>query len=354
MLLLAACSEQAAEVTDKPSPSPSVPQASESQPIEEPAENLEENEAVNPLTGLSMDETMIHARPVAIMLNNLKAALPQQGNSEADIIYEIVTEGGITRMLGVYQSVAGVGTLGSVRSSREYYIDVALGHDAIYIHAGGSTQAYEDLEALNVDHMDGVRGQYSYAGNGLFWREQDRIEGQHFDYEHSLVTSGESIAKALNESGFRLEHEEGYNCEMRFAEDGTPADGDVANQINVPFSNYKTGSFRYDAERGVYLVEEYGEAYIDGNTGEQIAVTNVLVLQTNVVDTGDSYGHVKVELSGGNGWFACGGKIVPITWEKNGRDAQFRYYTADGKPLVFGQGKSYINIISDSKEIDYQ
>jgi len=63
---------------------------------------------------------------------------------------------------------------------------------------------------------------------------------------------------------------------------------------------------------------------------------------------------VDVELHGGDGWFACGGKIVPIRWEKNDRFDQFRYYTLDGQPLVLGQGKSYINIVSDQKEIDFE
>lgn len=354
LILLSACGEDAAGTNETATPSLSQPEMTVSLPSEEPSEEIVEDVPVNPLTGLPMDGAQINARPVAVMLNNLKAALPQQGNSAADIIYEIVTEGGITRMLGVYQSVEDVGILGSVRSAREYYIDIALGHDAIYIHAGGSTQAYEDLEALDVDHMDGVRGQYSYAGSGLFWRDQERVDGKHFDYEHSLVASGESIRNALNESGLRLQHEESYVYEMRFAEDGTPDGGETANCINVPFSSYKTGVFRYDAEQGVYLVEEYGEAYIDGNTGEQISVTNVLVLRTNIVNTGDSYGHVEVEFSGGDGWFACGGKIIPITWEKSDRYDQFHYYTMDGQPLTLGQGKSYVNIISTSKEIDYQ
>lgn len=353
-VLITACAEDTPVVEETVLPSESQQQETVSQPVEIPTEEPQEEGPVNPLTGLPMDEEKISARPVAIMLNNSKAAMPQQGNSEADIIYEIVTEGGITRMLAVYQSVENLGIVGSIRSSREYYIDIALGHDAIYIHAGGSEQAYDDLAALDVDHMDGVRGKYSYAGNGLFWRDRDRVEGKHYDSEHSLVATGESITKALAESGFRLEHNEDYACDMLFAEDGTPVNGDNADTIIVPFSNYKTGTFKYDAESRLYLAEEYGGAYIDGNTGEQIAVTNVLVLRTDVKKTGDSYGHVDVVLSAGDGWFACGGKIIPITWEKSNREAQFRYFTMDGESLVLGQGKSYVNIISNEKEIECQ
>lgn len=325
-----------------------------SDPVEEVMEQPVEIKFINPLTGLSTEEDLAAKRPVAVMLNNLKVALPQQGNGEADIIYEVVAEGGITRMIGIYQTLENVGTLGSIRSARPYYIEIALAHDALFVHAGGSDQAYEDLESWNVDNIDGVRGTYSYAGAGVFWRERDRIEGEWFDYEHSLVASGETILSAWETSDFPMEHGESYQYEMSFAEDGTPAEGESAEVITVPFSNYKTGVFRYDAEQSVYLVEEYGKAYIDGNTGAQIAVTNVLVLQTEIRNTGDSYGHMEVALSGGSGWFACGGKIIPITWEKDRINGQFRYYTADGAVLTLGQGKSYVNIISDKNEISYE
>ena len=106
---------------------PAVP-AAEPESIEEPApepEPVPEPESVgpagtNPLTGLPMEPEYENDRPVAVMFNNLKAAQPQLGISQADIIYEVSAEGGITRMLGVFQSLEGVGTLGSIRSSRPY------------------------------------------------------------------------------------------------------------------------------------------------------------------------------------------------------------------------------------------
>lgn len=349
-LLLSACGDRQEEVEQV------VPTEEVSAPVEPSEEVVQppEKQFLNPLTGLPIEEAMVNARPVAVMLNNLKKALPQQGNGDADIIYEVVAEGGITRMLGVYQSLEGVDTLASIRSARPYYIEIALGHDALYVHAGGSTQAYEDLADLDVDNMDGVWGKYSHSSAGVFWRERERIPGKRYDFEHSLVTSGEAILAAWADSNIPSTHEEGYCCELDFAEDGTPAQGENAAVIEVPFSNYKTGLFRYDADLGVYAVEEYGNAYIDGNTGEQVTVTNVLVLRAPIRNTGDSEGHMKVDLSGGDGWFACGGKVIPITWEKGDARSPFRYYTAEGTPLMLGQGKSYVNIIADSKEISFE
>lgn len=308
---------------------------------------------VNPLTGMPMDGAQAKARPVAVMINNLVAALPQQGNGGADILYEMVAEAGITRMVAVYQSLDGIGTIGSVRSARSYYIQLALSHDAVFVHAGGSEDAYDNLSAWNVDHLDGVRGVYSSSAAGLFWRDRDRVPGHHYELEHSLVTSGEAIQTVLSKSSLRLEHEDGYTCALTFADDGTPAEGASAATVTVPFSKYKTGVFRYDADSGCYLAEQFGEPYTDGNTGEQVAVTNVLVLRASIRGTGDSYGHMTADLSGGDGWFACGGKLVPIVWTKDGNDGQFCYFTADGSALTLGRGKSYVNIIPKEQEISY-
>jgi len=314
----------------------------------------EENIPRNPLTGMPIEEEKINDRPIGIMLNNLKAALPQQGNGQADIIYEVVTEAGITRMFAVYQSVEGIERLASVRSARTGFVEMSLGHDAIFVHAGGSEDAYANLDEWDVDHMDGVRGIYSYPDNGLFWRERERIEGKKFALEHSLVTSGEAILNTLSKNGLRLEHDEEYVYTQAFAKDGTPKSGDHAEKIQVPFSRVKTGVFLYDSLTGEYRVEQYEEAYVDGNSGEQVAVTNVLILQTTIRETGDIYGHTDADLSGGNGWFACGGKIIPITWEKMGHDAPFRYFSTDGEELILGRGKSYVNIISKNNQVSYE
>lgn len=304
-------------------------------------------ETFNPLTGLPMEEELINDRPVAVMLNNIKAALPQQGVAQADIIYEVLAEGGITRMLGVYQSVNDVGTIGSVRSTRTYFLELVLGHDAVFLHAGGSPDAYDKISAWNVTSLDCVNGPYE---GSLFWRDAGRLAMM--SKEHTVVTSGEKIQELFPKYSFRKEHAEGYSDGMLFATNGTPEAGSAAKEIVVPFSDYKTGVFTYDDASGKYLVEEFGSAYVDGNTGEQVAVTNVLILKTDcAVIKGDTAGRITVDLSQGEGWFACGGKMIPINWSKGNVNAPFKYTTQDGHPLTFGAGTSYINIVPLNSEI---
>lgn len=304
---------------------------------------------INPLTGLPLRAGAPEDRPVAIMLNNLKGALPQLGVSQADILYEVLAEGGITRMLGVYQSVEGVGNLGSVRSSRPYYLELALGHDAVYLHAGGSPDAYDKIRAWNVTALDCVNGPYE---GSLFWRDVWRRKN--LGYEHSVITSGETISALFPGYSFRKQHDAGYTCEMSFSEDGTPAGGQTAGTVRVPFSNYKTGIFSYDPLMGTYQVSEYGAPYVDGNTGEQVAVTNLLILKTRCANIpGDTYGRITVDLTGGEGWFACGGSYVPIRWEKEAPAGQLRYETEDGQPLTLGQGHSYVCIVPTDSAVEF-
>lgn len=344
-LALTACGPTE-EPTPSESPTPSAAPVPTATVTPEPT--AVPDEKVNPLTGLPLTgEATNRQRPVAVMLNNIRKALPQQGNSQADILYECLAEGGITRMLGVYQSMEGVGEVGSVRSSRPYYLELALGLDAIYLHAGGSEAAYENIRKWNVTALDCVR---STAYSAIFWRDQERRQKN--GYEHSVLTSGDAILENFPNYSFRKEHEEGYSLPYTYAEDGTPAGGESALTIRVPFSTVKTGVFKYDEESKKYLVEEYNAPLVDGNNGQQVAVTNVIVIRTSCKAI-DDYGRMRVDLSGydGEGWFACGGKIVPITWAKADLNSPITYALEDGSPVVFGQGNSYVNIIPLSNNV---
>ncbi|MFG6373437.1 MAG: DUF3048 domain-containing protein [Oscillospiraceae bacterium] len=348
VLMLAGCGPKEGTVTPEPSPSPSESADVTFPPSESPAPSAPVlGSEINPLTGLPLPEgSNATQRPVAVMLNNIRKALPQQGNSQADIIYEALAEGGITRMLGVYQSMDGVGEVGSVRSSRPYYLELALGLDAIYLHAGGSEEAYADIVKWNVTALDCVR---TTDYSKIFWRDPGRLKNN--GYEHSVLTSGAAIMENFPTYSFRKEHSEDFSLPYTFTEDGTPDGGVDAKVIRVPFSKVKTGIFIYDEETGKYLVEEYGQPLVDGNNGEQVAVTNVVTIRVNC-KTIDDYGRLRVDLSGykGDGWFACGGKMVEIAWEKKDLNSPITYALADGSPVVFGEGNSYVNLIPLSNE----
>ena len=306
---------------------------------------------VNPLTGEPTEPDISRKRPVMVMLNNLKQALPQSGNSQADVIYEILEEGGITRMLAVYQDFDSVeGNLGSIRSTRPYYVSLVAGLDGILVHAGGSNAAYKQIGWRGVDHIDALGGN----GSNLFWRDKSRLNAG-VAVEHTMFVTASDIANFIAAGNIRANHEDDFSTHLTFVEDATPADGSIADIVTIPYSYYKTGEFVYDPELGKYLVSEFGAAYTDGQTGEQVSVENVLIIMTNVKPIeGDKKGRIEVTMNGsGIGYFCNGGKYIPINWSREKSYSQYVFTTMDGQPLELGIGNSYVNIVPTTCSVSF-
>jgi hypothetical protein len=132
--------------------------------------------------------------------------------------------------------------------------------------------------------------------------------------------------------------------------------GETAENVTLYYTTYKTGVFEYDAETKQYLISQYKGPYVDGNTGEQVGVTNVLMLETQIsVISGDKEGRLTVDMDGtGSGRYFCGGKWIPIRWSKADRNSQFVYTLEDGTPLFLGIGKSYIGIVPTGIALKYE
>ena len=109
-------------------------------------------------------------RPAAIMINNIEASLPQWGISHAGIIYEAPVEGGITRMMAIFEDYDSLERIGSVRSCRDYFINYAMGYEAIYVHYGQSVYAEPYLAMDEVNNLSGLSG----YGDQIFYRTTDR------------------------------------------------------------------------------------------------------------------------------------------------------------------------------------
>lgn len=299
----------------------------------------------NPLTGLPCEEGVESSRPYAIMINNIKGAQPLLGVADADILYEVPVEGGITRMLAVYQDVSGLGNIGSVRSARPCFLDLAQGLDAIYVHAGGSPQAYSQLKSRKIAAIDGVNG----SKTDIFFRDAARRKS--LGYEHSLVTSGARISQYVPTYGLRMEHETGYASNLRFAEEVTLTGGKAALSFTVPVTSSKKTAFTYQEDTGRYTAAQFGSKITDGTSSAQVSVSNVLVLKTDVSIV-DSEGRLSIKLTGsGDGLYFTGGEYVEIKWSKSSESAQFSYTYADGSELTMRAGRTYVCITSASAAV---
>ena len=133
------------------------------------------------------------SRPIAIMINNHKTAQPlQAGLNDAYIVYEMVTEGGITRLLALFKD-KNTSQIGTVRSSRHYYLDYALENDAIYVHYGWSPKAQEDISTLKINNINGLK-------DAPFWRDTTLD----VPTEHTVYTSMEKLNNTIKLINFLL------------------------------------------------------------------------------------------------------------------------------------------------------
>lgn len=312
---------------------------------------------VNPLTGEPSDKDYTNIRPVAVMLNNIKQALPQFGNGQADLLYEVPEEGGITRIMALYQDLTDVGSLGSIRSTRPYYVRLALANDAILVHAGGSGSAYRLIKKLmdskyNFEDIDCLyKG--TNSAESIFFRDQGRINSG-YAMEHTLFTTSDNIQEwmASHSDHVQTEHRKHFRRTHTFVEDGTPALGKDCTSMDVSFSGYKGTSFHYDEESGTYQVSEFGSAYTDAATGNQVSVENVIVIQTKLEQLNDAKQRIAVYLTGeGTGYYACNGKYEPIRWVKKKARYTYSFFDQKGNEIPLGVGKSYICILDKDRPI---
>lgn len=328
------------ETTEAPVETTEVPTETTVPPTEAPPVD------VNPLTGEELEEVN-NNRVIAVMLNNHSAALPQCGIGSADIIYEILAEGSVTRLMALFTDVSDAGPIGPVRSLRPYYLNIMRGYGAMCTSAGGSTEADNMIYNLGYNRVNGISG----VGSGYFYRDSWRKNNR--GYEHSLFITGPDLLEAADAHGYSTVETEGREYGLTFTDEAFTA-GEDYNKIVVHFyAGGKTTTLTYDQELGGYVAYQQGAYLMDGNTEENVLFENVLVLKTSSSII-DGEGHLRVETTGeGSGWYARDGKLVEITWARDNEESPFTYTDAEGNVISFGVGKSYIAFIPESSPVDF-
>ena len=300
----------------------------------------------NPLTGETVSEP-ITTRPIVVSVSNIKDALPHRGVNKADMIMETFVNGSIVRCLAFYTDITDVESIGSTRSARPIFVDIASHYDAFYAHAGGSDYTNGMMAASGIDNMN-VDTQ---KDSGYSYRDDARNKAS--SWEHCLFIRGNELMDHIvntKKIDMNLKTDAGYG--LQFVEDGTPADGDTAETISIMLkygSTTKETVMIYNAETGLYEYNQYGKTMVDEADGVVEGFTNVIVMYTKI-STIESY-HTANFVAGGSGYFACGGKIIPIQWKCEGEDQPFTYYTLDGEVLNMGVGTTYVALTVDGAPV---
>ena len=207
-----------------------------------------------------------NSRPIAVMINNIGVARKvQSGVQDAYIVYELVVEGGITRMMGIYKD-SDASRIGSVRSSRHYYLDYAMENDAIYVHYGWSPQAQADISSFRINNING--------DPSAFWRETNLGVSS----EHTAFTSMEKIRATIDKKGYRKTSDQRtlLNYSVDEIDMSTMEGAVVANKVKIPYSSYYV-DYTYDAENKVYVRSPKGDnSAVDYVTKKQITPKNII------------------------------------------------------------------------------
>lgn len=290
--------------------------------------------SVNPLTGLAdVSEEVANRRPVAIMVNNVSTAQGvQTGLNKADVIYETEVEGGITRLMAVYQDISGLDKIGTVRSARYPYVDLALGHDAIYIHCGQDptycAPHLNDIDHISIDtNSQGAKR----IANGL-------------SSEHTLYAVAGDLWKNISNSfDTKAQSAESW---ANFTEEQLTLDGGSATSVSVPFPAQST-NFTYDAASGLYTRLAGGTVLTDYYTDEQTQVKNVFILLTTISTYPDGK-HRKVAFESGDGYYITNGTVQFIKWSKGSATNGFEFTDTEGNEIKVSAGDSWVCIANKS------
>ena len=329
ILLVSACSKNKGE---EPNTEPADPTT------KEPAEESVEAAVLykEPFTGVMSEEESL-SRPVAVMINNHPLARPQSGLSKADIVYELITEGNVTRLLALFQSELPE-QIGPVRSARDYYVQLAKGLDAFYVAHGYSPDALALLNSGYVDHVNGM----SYDGT-LFKRSSDR-KAPHNSYisNDSIVTAEETTNSSMeiNKMPSLSFHESIESAKI----------GDSTSSVIVQNGTHPdyTSSYKYHEDNGTYDRTVNGVLTIDHINDKPIALSNILVFEANH-QTIDNEGRQAIDLeSGGKALLFQAGVVKEIEWANI--DGILTPWD-NGDPAKLVPGKTWIHVIKTNPGI---
>lgn len=301
-----------------------------------------EGQARSMLTGEWVDEDTARSVPVAVMYSNIYDAMPQSSISYADVVFESLVEGGITRLCCLFENQTQLEKIGPVRSCRTYYLMFAKEFEANYVHFGYSEYAEKYLKQSKFHSLDGM----VYCN---FYRTDDRVA------PHNAYTSWDGIMESVKEKGYQTVYTSDYTSPFTF---NTDDNKDIVIQNGQDCSAFYVGYpynkpwFEYDNQTKTYKRFQFEAPQIDELNGQQLAYKNILVkyVEPQYYDNGTP----NYKVSGtGKGLYITDGKAVEVTWVKRSEtEGATRYYYSNGEEVILNQGKTYICQVESTQEVN--
>ncbi|MEI3395893.1 MAG: DUF3048 domain-containing protein [Clostridia bacterium] len=283
-------------------------------------------------------------RPIAVMIDNHNQAWPQAGLNKAYMVYEIIVEGGETRLMALFKGVT-VDKIGPVRSSRHYFLDYAMENDAIYAHYGWSPQAESDIKKYSINNLNGIT-----ESTSTFWRVKDKAA------PHNAVTSTDAILKAAKSKGYKTTSNQ--KSILNYVTDEVKLEeGISANSVTIPHSTLQKVKYEYDAENKVYKRYARNKAQTDWDTGNSITTKNIIITFCDNYTLTDSENKGRQGLKNigtFDGYYITNGKAIKIKCTKTARDKQTKYEDLEGNEIKVNDGNTWVNICPIDAQVEME
>lgn len=318
LVFVAGCSKDEEKKTEQPKEDMQI----------ESVEALDDNEFIEMLS--------TDTRPLAVMIDNDgPSSRPQIGLESAYIVYEVIVEGGASRIMALFKNTT-IEKVGPIRSSRHYFLDYALEHDAIYLHAGWSPKATTDIKALGVNNINGIQGD-----DGVIFYRDNTYDNTY----HNLYTSVKDAYEYAEKKNYMTDSKISYSWYSK--EDFDLKNGSSATDVSVPYSSLYTVNYKYNSADKVY------DRYIGSNphmsqTGNGLTAKNIIICHVRNYPLNDGQNKDRQELDtvgSGKGYYVTNGKAIEITWSKSSRTAKTEYKDLEGNSLVINPGNTYIQMV---------
>lgn len=284
------------------------------------------------INGTLVQNAVVSRRPLAIVIENHPDSRPQSGLQDADVVYETLAEGGITRFLALFQTPESV-IMGPVRSARPYFAELASEYGAVFAHVGGSDEVLAKLAAKKYAGVDDAN---EYFNGSYFSRSKNRAA------PHNVYTTIEKLRYLMTDKKWK---QDAVVPAWQFSDN--PQNGtEVASDVSMQFSTSSYAArFVYDPATARYKRLLAGVAHIDAETKQQITAKTVIAQVVSVTDIpNDPKLRVDIDLdSGGHAYIFHDGTVVHAQWKKSGN--RTKYYGIDGQEIVFPRGDIWVGLV---------
>ncbi|MCL4366463.1 DUF3048 domain-containing protein [Patescibacteria group bacterium] len=300
-------------------------------------------------------------RPLAVMIENHTEARPQSGLSSADIVYEAVAEGGITRFMAIFYCNLSDIQVGPVRSARTYFLDWLGEYDALYAHVGGAnTPGPADALSQIIKYTVKDLNQFS-IGFPVFWRDYQRL-GHSVATEHTMYSTTAKLWEVGAKRGWIATDSAGVAWDKNFKPWTFKADkgGGATAKIAVNFWESQSGydvTWLYDPATNSYKRQNGGSDHLDLNNKAPISVKNIVVQFEKETNANDGYpGNVHLlygTTGSGKALVFQDGNVIEGKWVKASRLARSKYVDKNGKEIEFNAGQIWIQTVPEGSKVSY-